>query len=136
MPQAVAAHDDVCSCLYGAHEAYTLPVPPETADITGLGGEICIFDTKKWPVEKHYDIPDFCQTRWAACTQRLFRSIALPAGRKDLLIDSAPRMWTLVGLFSKLEMTNYDLLVSTNILRPSGLSLLLHKPDADGSVTR
>lgn len=84
-----------------------------------------MFDTKAWPIEEHYNINDFCPTRWAACTQRLFRSMAKPAGQKDLLIDSAPRMWTLVGLFSKLEMTNYDLLVSIPLAPSYMLQLVL-----------
>lgn len=114
-PLAVSGHDDVCCCLLPLDEQYPLPTPPESSKILGKDGEVCIFDTEDWPIEEHYNIDDFCQTRWAACIQRLFRSIAKPAGQKDLLIDSAPRMWTLVGLFSKLEMTNYDLLVSLNL---------------------
>lgn len=114
-PLAVAGHDDVCTCNQAIGEPYLRPQPlrkegQKRADITGDDDEVCIFDTKEWPIEDHYNIDDFCQTRWAACTQRLFRSISQPAGQKDLLIDSAPRMWTMVGLFSKLEMTNYDLL--------------------------
>lgn len=117
-PLAVAGHDDVCTCVLEIGKPYSLPKRPKKdgetkAEIVGDNNEVCIFDAKEWPVEEHYNIDDFCQTRWAACTQRLFRSLAKPAGQKDLLIDSAPRMWTLVGLFSKLEMTNYDLLVST-----------------------
>lgn len=99
-----------------------------------VGGEVCIFDTKKWPIDEYYNIDDFCQTRWAACTQRLFRSIAKPAGQKDLLIDSAPRMWTLVGLFSKLEMTNYDLLVSARLLPPYKLSLRVWSDEFDSAT--
>lgn len=100
----------------------------------GVGGEVCIFDVQEWPVDKHYNIEDFCQTRWAACTQRLFRSIAKPAGQKDLLIDSAPRMWTLVGLFSKLELTNYDLLVSAPLLPPCRLALCVCSDEFDSAM--
>lgn len=130
-PLAVSGHDDACCCLLPLHEQYPLPTPPEASNILGHDGEVCIFDTKEWPIEEHYNIDEFCQTRWAACLQRLFRSIAKPAGQKDLLIDSAPRMWTLVGLFSKLEMTNYDMLVSLS-LTCTHLTFLLLRDGTSG----
>ncbi|KAF3767852.1 hypothetical protein M406DRAFT_328906 [Cryphonectria parasitica EP155] len=107
-PLAVAGHDDACDCLLPFKEAYPFQEPPIA--IQGEESQACIWDVNAWPLEEDRDIPDFCQTRWAANTIRLFRSIAQPPGRKDLLIDSAPRMWTLVGLFAKFEMTNYDIL--------------------------
>lgn len=112
---AVIGHDDACSCTIPRDdEGYPRVISPP--DITDPNSdEVCIFDTVAWPIEQDYEINDFCQTRWAANIIRLFRSIANPPGHKDLLLDSAPRMWTLVGLFSKLEMTNYDLLVSMMI---------------------
>lgn len=109
-PLAVAGHDDVCTCLTPIDEPYPFPTPPEA--IKSQGGNVCILDTQGWPLEHDYKIDDFCTTRWAANTLRLFRAISMPPGRKDLVVDSAPRMWTLVGLFAKLEMTNYDILVS------------------------
>lgn len=108
-PLAVAGHDEVCGCLMPFDEPYPFPTPPES--LKSKHGNVCIFDTKEWPLEEHRKIIDFCTTRWAANTLRLVRAIAMPPGQKDLLIDSAPRMWTLVGLFAKLEMTNYDILV-------------------------
>lgn len=114
---AVAGHDDVCDCLLPTSGLLdfdcSYPLLEAPKDIESNGGNVCIFDTEKWPVDKWGNIGDFCTTRWAANTIRLFRAIAKPAGEKDLLIDSAPRLWTLVGLFTKLEMTNYDILVST-----------------------
>lgn len=114
-PLAVAGHDDVCTCLTPIDEAYSFPTPPDY--IKSQDGNVCILDTEEWPLEHDCKIDDFCTTRWAANTLRLFRAISMPPGRKDLVIDSAPRMWTLVGLFAKLEMTNYDILVS-NFLSP------------------
>lgn len=118
-PLAVAGHDDVCTCLTPIDEPYLFPTPPEA--IKSQDGNVCILDTKQWPVEYDRKIDDFCTTRWAANTLRLFRAISMPPGRKDLVIDSAPRLWTLVGLFAKLEMTNYDILVR-NPLPSSSLS--------------
>lgn len=108
-PLTVAGHDDVCTCLLPFNEPYPIPTPPES--IKSKHGNVCILDTKEWPLEEHRKIDDFCTTRWAANTLRLFRAISMPPGQKDLVIDSAPRMWTMVGLFAKLEMTNYDILV-------------------------
>ncbi|KAJ4390607.1 hypothetical protein N0V93_004203 [Gnomoniopsis smithogilvyi] len=107
-PLAVAGHDDVCTCLTPFDEPYPFPTPPES--IKSQDGNVCILDTKEWRVEDNHKIDDFCTTRWAANTLRLFRAISMPPGQKDLVIDSAPRMWTLVGLFAKLEMTNRDIL--------------------------
>lgn len=107
-PLTVAGHDDVCSCSFG----HTYPALKGPWKSPKPDGNACIFDTDSWPVQPWTSIDDFCTTRWAANTVRLFRAIAKPAGLKDLLIDSAPRLWTLVGLFNKLEMTNYDILVS------------------------
>ncbi|PSR81984.1 hypothetical protein BD289DRAFT_484131 [Coniella lustricola] len=101
-PLAVSGHDDVCDCLLPPTEPYPFPKTLQSP---------CLFDgDADWPLEDHRDIPEFCTTRWAANTIRLFRHISQPAGHKDILIDSAPRMWTLVGLFRKLGMTNHDLL--------------------------
>lgn len=119
--QAIAGHDDVCSCilpisgLLGFDHGYSpLKTPSELE--SPVDHNVCIFDTERWPVDKLNNIDEFCTTRWAANTIRLFRTIAEPAGQKSLLIDSAPRLWTLVGLFTKLEMTNYDILVSQPLL--------------------
>lgn len=110
-PLAVAGHDDACDCLVPPGEPYPFRWPPK--DIRGAAGEVCIWDLERWPIDLQCIIPDFCQTRWGANILRLFRSIAQPPGHKDLHIDSAPRMWTLVGLFSMFGMTNKDILVST-----------------------
>lgn len=110
-PLAVAGHDDVCTCLLPFDEPYPMPKVPESAPSNMHHGTPCIMDTKDWPLEADRKIDDFCTTRWAANILRLFRAIAMPPGQNDLLIDSAPRMWTVVGLFAKLEMTNYDILV-------------------------
>ncbi|KAJ4423739.1 hypothetical protein N0V82_001626 [Gnomoniopsis sp. IMI 355080] len=107
-PLAVAGHDDVCTCLVPLDEPYPFATPP--ASIKSEDGNFCILDTHEWPLEENRKIDDFCTTRWAANTLRLFRAISMPPGQKDLVIDSAPRMWTMVGLFAKLEMTNYDIL--------------------------
>lgn len=123
---ATAGHDDVCSCMLPMSELldFDLGYPPLKGPSLG-GKNLCIFDTKTWPVDKLRNIDEFCTTRWAANTIRLFRSITEAAGQKSLLIDSAPRLWTLVGLFTKLEMTNYDILVSEPPLY-FGLSLEAH----------
>lgn len=113
-PLAVAGHDDVCTCLVPFGDPYPFPTPPDS--IKSPEGNVCILDTKKWPLEANRKIDDFCTTRWAANTLRLFRAISMPPGQKDLVIDSATRMWTLVGLFAKLEMTNYDILVRFPLL--------------------
>ncbi|KAH8764399.1 hypothetical protein F5883DRAFT_523308 [Diaporthe sp. PMI_573] len=108
--EAVAGHDDVCHCNEGYDTAYPIPTPP--LSIQGQKSLGCLnfaaflLDTQTWPIDDHHGIDDFCQVRHGANVLRLFRSLA----NGDLHIDSAPRMWTLVGLFSMFEMTNYDLI--------------------------
>lgn len=114
--RATAGHDDVCSCMLPISGLldYDHGYPPLEAPKaleSPVDRHVCIFDTERWPVDRWGNVDDFCTTRWAANTIRLFRTIAEPAGQKSLLIDSAPRLWTLVGLFTKLEMTNFDILV-------------------------
>ncbi|CAN8102279.1 unnamed protein product [Discula destructiva] len=113
-PLTVAGHDDVCPCLPTTsdllHFDSGYPLVKAPSEIQSPCGAFCIFDTELWPVDTQSNIDDFCTTRWAANTIRLFRAIAMPTGHSDLLIDSAPRLWTLVGLFTKLEMTKCDLL--------------------------
>ncbi|KAI7784568.1 hypothetical protein LA080_009805 [Diaporthe eres] len=108
--EAVAGHDDACRCNEGYDTAYPIPSPPLDIQgqqhLDGLNFAAFLLDTETWSVEDHRGIDDFCQVRQGANVLRLFRSLA----NGDLQIDSAPRMWTLVGLFSMFEMTNYDLI--------------------------
>lgn len=136
--EAVAGHDDVCSCNELYDTAYPVPSPPGSIEgpspLSDFNVAAFLLDTETWPVEDHRDIDDFCQTRQGANVLRLIRSLA----QNDLQIDSAPRsksgchqalpfpllgilmlilmrneVWTLVGLFDMLNMTNYNLIVST-----------------------
>ncbi|KAK2613569.1 hypothetical protein N8I77_000476 [Diaporthe amygdali] len=108
--EAVAGHDDVCRCKESYDTAYPIPTPPFSIEgskpLDGLHVAAFLLDTETWPVDDHRDIDDFSQVRQGANVLRLFRSLA----NNDLQIDSAPRMWTLVGLFSMFNMTNYDLI--------------------------
>lgn len=132
--EAVAGHDDMCRCKEGYDTAYPVPTPPITIQgqkcLEGMSFAAFLLDTETWPIDDHHNISDFCQVRHAANVLRLFRSLA----KGDLHIDSAPRsesghprellcsywkimlihgtVWTLVGLFSMFEMTNYNLIVS------------------------
>ncbi|KAI3400559.1 hypothetical protein diail_2760 [Diaporthe ilicicola] len=108
--EAVAGHDDFCRCNESYDTPYPIPTPPISIEgptpLDGLNVAAYLLDTEAWSVEAHRDIDDFCQTRQGANILRLIRSLA----QNDLQIDSAPRMWTLVGLFDMLNMTNYDIL--------------------------
>ncbi|KAL1874500.1 hypothetical protein Daus18300_003519 [Diaporthe australafricana] len=108
--EAVAGHDDVCNCNEGYDTAYPVPRPPASIEgpkpLVEFNVSAFLLDTATWAVEDHRNIDDFCQTRQGANVLRLIRSLA----QNDLQIDSAPRMWTLVGLFNMFNMTNYDLL--------------------------
>ncbi|KAG8157632.1 hypothetical protein KVR01_012674 [Diaporthe batatas] len=108
--EAVAGHDDVCSCKEGYDTAYPIPTPPISIQgqksLEGMSFAAFLLDTETWPIDDHHEISDFCHVRHGANVLRLFRSLA----NGDLHIDSAPRMWTLVGLFDMFEMTNYDLI--------------------------
>lgn len=96
----VGGHDDVCMC-YGHPQS-----KDESSPDTSLTMEDCLYQDT--PLAKHRDIQDYCPIRQAANTIRLFRAIS----GDQILIDSAPRLWTLVGLFSMFGMTDYDILVS------------------------
>ncbi|KUI68254.1 hypothetical protein VM1G_04434 [Cytospora mali] len=106
----VAGHDDSCDC----HEQWNIPYPmnepPEFIQgpkaINNFQVAAYLFDTDLWAIDNYRNIDEFCQVRQGANTVRLFRSLS----DNDLHIDSAPRLWTLVGLFSMFKMTNYDLL--------------------------
>ncbi|ROW16845.1 hypothetical protein VPNG_01698 [Cytospora leucostoma] len=107
---AAAGHDDYCLCDENWDVPYTMVGPPESIRgahvIDNLNFAVYLFDTESWGIDQHRDINDFCLIRQTANLVRLFRSIA----KDDLHIDSAPRMWTLVGLFKMLGMKNHDLL--------------------------
>ncbi|KAK7743096.1 hypothetical protein SLS53_004181 [Cytospora paraplurivora] len=107
---AAAGHDDYCRCNEQWDDPYTMVRPPEPIQranvINNLNFAVYLFDTESWGIDQHRDINDFCLIRQTANLVRLFRSIA----KDDLHIDSAPRMWTLVGLFKMLGMKNHDLL--------------------------
>lgn len=111
----VGGHDDVCFCRGESDVVEALPNPirvtpmmnlqsPQSSSSLEESKDDCIYDMK--PLAVYRDINDYCPIRQAANTIRLFRAIA----GEDLLIDSAPRMWTLVGLFKMFGMTNHDLL--------------------------
>ncbi|POS78303.1 hypothetical protein DHEL01_v203311, partial [Diaporthe helianthi] len=108
--EAVAGHDDVCHCKEDYDTAYPVQAPPVCIQgekfLEGMNFAAFLLDTEFWTIDDHRHINDFCQVRHAANVLRLFRSLA----NGDLHIDSAPRMWTLVGLFSMVEMTNYNLI--------------------------
>lgn len=127
-PLDVAGHDDACHCSAHFNWAGIYPQVHPPTDAHSPVGVKYIYDTKSWPIEDHYDISDFCQLRWASNTVRLLQTITKPPGHKGLLIDSAPRMWTLVGLFRKLEMKNHALLVGIPLpsrRRPNPIDLLM-----------
>ena len=125
----VGGHDDVCFCRgdsdvvteHSVSQATPMIMlqTPQSAHSPPLGEpkEDCIYDTK--PLSVYRDISDYCPIRQVANTIRLFRTIA----GEDLLIDSAPRMWTLVGLFKMFDMTNHDILVSVFSLNVQNILL-------------
>lgn len=112
----VGGHDDVCFCRGESDVVDAFPnsllkpimkiQTPQSPTTLEEPKDDYIYDSK--PLAIYRDLNDYCPIRQAANTVRLFRAIA----GEDLLIDSAPRMWTLVGLFKMFGMTNHDLLVS------------------------
>ncbi|ROW09825.1 hypothetical protein VMCG_02503 [Cytospora schulzeri] len=107
---AVAGHDDSCGCNERWDDPYLIDGPPASirgaTAISSFDIAAYLFDTGAWTIDQYRNIDEFCPVRQGANLLRLFRSLA----DKDLHIDSAPRLWTLVGLFGMFEMTNYNLL--------------------------
>ncbi|KAJ2898914.1 hypothetical protein MKZ38_003598 [Zalerion maritima] len=104
-PSLIMGHDDACHCdliNYYSDPTGSSVGPISTSQYTSKEGKYNSYGESSWD--------EYSQTRHFRALVRLMRV----AKGQDLVIDSAPRLWTMVGLADILQCTN---LIQDDVLR-------------------
>ncbi|KAJ9138833.1 hypothetical protein NKR23_g8180 [Pleurostoma richardsiae] len=106
----VMGHDDLCRCFVDNWTDHSSPplspsspngeAPSEKESNSRIRVQTSIWDLKDLP--RHRTIQDYCPTRHAANVIRLLRAMA----GKPLLLDNAPRVFTLAGLAAMFDVVD------------------------------